>query len=206
MLNLIGVQGNFQRLIKLETELETAYAYLTDFNHVLPRLPEVDRVLRYRDGRYRMIFSADDGRGHEMGVVFDIRHELVEHQHIKMISIPVSRQELSGDRMHKSKGPLFPGLFSGEVIFTERTDYIEITYRVDLLIEIEVPRFLNFMPHNVLQKLGDSLMQFKLHSIGDGFADKLASDFEGWQNLNIPGELQKAAKTAGQSRLIRGAD
>ncbi len=186
MSNQMAVQGTFQRFMRLQTPLETAFAYFTDFNHILPRLPEIDRVMRYRDGHYRMIFMADDGRGHEMGIVFDIRHELVENRHIKMISLPVSLQELSGDKLSKGNSPLFPGHFNGEVIFSERANQIEIVYRVDLLIEIEVPRFLNFVPKPLMQKMGDSLMQLKLHNVGDGFADRLIGDFGEWHTRNAP--------------------
>ena len=180
MLNNLVVQGNFERLIRLKAPLEVAYTYFTDFGHILPRLPEIERVLRYKDGRYRMLFMADDGRGHEMGIVFDIRHELIENSHIRMISLPVSRQDLSGDQLSKGVGPMFPGMFSGEVIFTPKDDQIEIAYLVNIVVEVEVPRFLSFMPKTVLQKLGDSLMQLKLHNIGVGFADKLVDDFDEW--------------------------
>lgn len=183
MANLLSVQGNFQRHIRLQTPLEVAYTYFTDFNYVLPRLPEIERVLRYRDGRYRMIFAADDGRGHEMGIVFDIRHELLENRHIKMVSVPVSQHELSGgDSLSRSTGPLFPGMFSGEVVFNENNIGVEVVYRVNLLVEIEVPRFLNFMPRPVLQKLADSLMQLKLHTVGDGLANRLTTDFGEWHS------------------------
>ncbi len=182
MANSLVVQGKFQRLIRLNTPLEVAFTYFTDFGYVLPRLPEIERVMRFKDGRYRMLFMADDGRGHEMGIVFDIRHEVKENSHIKMVALPVSRQDLSGDGLSKGPGPLFPGLFSGEVIFTENGDQIEVAYIVNLVVEIEVPRFLSFMPRPVLHKLGDSLMQLKLHSIGNGFADNLLADFSTWFN------------------------
>ncbi len=180
MANQMVVQGNFQRFIRLQTPLPVAYTYFTDFNHVLPRLPEIERVMRFRDGRYRMIFGADDGRGHQMSIVFDIRHELVENQHIKIVSLPVSRQDLSEDSNMHGVGPLFGGMFNGEVVFTQRADRIDIGYSVNLVVEVEVPRFLSFIPRPVLQKLGESLMQLKLHNIGDGFAERLTNDFEEW--------------------------
>lgn len=196
MANQMSVQGNFQRFIRLETDLETAYTYFTDFKHVLPRLPEVERVMHYKDGRYRMIFGADDGRGHEMGVVFDIRHELDELRQIRMVSVPVSQQDI-GDKFSNKGGPLFAGMFSGEVVFTPGFNQVEVSYRVNLLVEIEVPRFLSFMPRNVLQKLGDSLMQFKLHSVGDGFAERLTGDFGDWCTQN-QSYATRFAQPAGQ--------
>jgi hypothetical protein len=180
----MSVQGNFQRHMHLATHLEMAYAYFTDYNHILPRLPEVDRVMRYRDGRYRMIFMADDGRGHDMGVVFDIKHEVVENRMVKMVSIPVSPHELAGDRLAKGQAPLFPGLMNGEVLLNDRVGHVEVSYRLNLLIQIEVPGFLYFIPKPVLQKIGDGLMQYKLHSVGDGFAERLVDDFGDWHNRN----------------------
>ncbi len=183
--NTMSVQGKFQRFIRLQTPLETAFAYFTDFAYVLPRLPEIGRVLRYRDGRYRLIFMSDDGRGHEMGIVFDIRHEIVENRHVKMIAIPVNQHELTGDRASQGTAPLFPGLLNGEVILTERHGQIEVVYRLDLFIEIEVPRFLSFIPKPMLQKIGESLMQFKLHAVGDGFAERLTEDFVEWNKRHV---------------------
>lgn len=191
----MAVQGEFERIIRLETEVETALAYFTDFNYVLPRLPEIERVLRYSDGRYRMVFTADDGRGHEMGVVFDIRHEIIENRQIKIHSIPLTENDLRNDsRMAQHhKGPLFPGRFSGETIFHQRGSQIEVLYRVQLHIEIEVPRFLNFMPKKVLQQLGDTLMKVKLHKVGDGLAERMAGDFGEWCKLN-PAKIQAVAR------------
>ncbi|MEI6046366.1 MAG: DUF1997 domain-containing protein [Chloroflexota bacterium] len=180
----VAVQGDFERCIRLETELETAYAYFSDFSYVLPRLPEIDRVLHYSDGRYRMIFGADDGRGHDMGIVFDIRHEFLTDRHIKIHSVPLSTQDLHNDpRLANSKGPLFPGRFSGETLFHKRGNHIEVVYRAELHIEIEIPRFLSFMPRRVVQQLGDGLMNLKLHKVGNGLAERMASDFTEWHSL-----------------------
>jgi len=187
MTQYVAVQGDFERLIRLESGIETVYSYFTDFNYILTRLPEIDRVLRYSDGRYRMVFMADDGRGHEMGIVFDIRHELNENRHIRMVSLPLTEQDLRDDpRMSSSHshGPLFPGRFAGETIFYDRGTHSEVVYRAQLNIEIEVPRFLSFMPRKVLQQIGDTLMKLKLHTVGDGLAQNMVEEFEGWRELN----------------------
>jgi hypothetical protein len=182
---VMAVQGDFERLIRLNTDLDSASAYFRDLNYLLPRLPEIERVLRYSDGRYRMIFSADDGRGHEMGVVFDIRHEVIENRHIKIHSIPISESDLRNDsRLAHSKGPLFPGRFSGETLLHIRENHIEIIYRVNLHIEIEVPKFLSFMPRKMLQQIGDTLMKVKMHRVGDGLAERLIEDFDEWLEIN----------------------
>ncbi len=184
---MVAVQGNFERFIRLDTEIDTAYSYFTDFNYVLPRLPEIERVLRYSDGRYRMIFSADDGRGHAMGIVFDIRHEMDANQHIKMLSVPVSEFDLKNDPRlvaSKAKGPLFPGSFSGETLFHDRGRHIEVVYRAQINIEIEVPRFLQFMPRKVLQQLGETLMKVKLNKVSEGMAGRMEEDFGEWQEQN----------------------
>lgn len=180
MSEMLAVQGQFERIIRLETSLEHAYAYFTDFGYVLPRLPEISRILRYRDGRYRMIFMADDGRGHEMGIVFDIQHELEPGRHIKMVAVPLALEQLRKDQLNGSNSPLFPGLFNGEVLFAQHPGAIEVVYRVKLNIEIEVPRFLALMPKNVLQRIGDGLMRMKLHQVADGFANRVTVDFKEW--------------------------
>lgn len=185
MAQYVAVQGDFERVILLQSTIETAFDYFTDFNFVLPRLPEIDRVMRYADGRYRMVFGADDGRGHEMGIVFDIRHELTDNRHIKIVSLPLSEEELHKDpRMNQNNGPLFPGRFSGETLFRERGQQIEVIYRARLAIEIEVPRFLSFMPRRVLQQIGDTMMNVKLHNVADGLAERLGSEFSDWCEAN----------------------
>jgi len=180
MTQIMAVRGEFERIIKLGTSLEHAYNYFSDFSYVLPRLPEVDRIIRYRDGRYRMIFLADDGRGHAMGIVFDINHELAPSRHIKMISVPLSLEQLRSDKLMNAHSPLFPGEFQGEVLFQDKTSHVEVVYRAKLHIEIEVPRFLAFMPKNVLQGIGDALMRLKLHQVADGFANRVVADFGEW--------------------------
>ncbi len=183
MSELMGVKGHFHRVIKLDTSVEAACAYFMDFNHVLPRLPEVDRVLRYKDGRYRMIFMSDDGRGHEMGVVFDIRQEVLENRHVRMLPIPISRQELAGSPL-ATNAPLFPGTFNGETTFIQRDNHCEVVYKAALQIEIEVPRFLNFIPRNMLQKMGDGMMNFKLTAVGEGLGRNTPTDFKQWYKTN----------------------
>lgn len=180
MMQMLAVRGQFERVIRLNTPVEHAYSYFTDFSYVLPRLPEIDRIIRYRDGRYRMIFSADDGRGHEMSIVFDIRHELEPNRSIKMRSVPLTLERLHSDKLISSNNPLFPGIFEGETLFVEQASHTEVIYRVNLFIEIEVPRFLQFMPKNVLQGIGDTLMRLKLHQVADGFANRVTADFGNW--------------------------
>jgi hypothetical protein len=82
----------------------------------------------------------------------------------------------------KEKGPLFPGRFKGETLFHTRGKHIEVIYRAQLHIEIEVPRFLSFMPKKVVQQLGDGLMNLKLHKVGNGLAERMADDFIEWSN------------------------
>jgi hypothetical protein len=183
MTNIMSVQGNFQRFIRLHTHQDLAFAYFTDFNHILPRLPEVDRVLRYKDGRYRMIFMADDGRGHEMGVVFDIRHETIHNRVVKMISVPIDPQDLN-KKTAAGEPPLFPGKMSGEVVLRQQVGHVEVIYQLELLIEIDVPGFLSFIPKPVLQKIGDSLMKYKMHAIGDGYADRMVEEYQDWHITN----------------------
>jgi Protein of unknown function (DUF1997) len=182
MSNVISVQGQFHKDILLKTEIEHAYSYFTDFNFVLPRLPEIGRILRYRDGRYRMIFSADDGRGHDMGIVFDIRHELVENKHVKVVPLPLTHAQIRNDKT-LGKGPFFPGLFSSDTILHLRRDHIEVNYKLQLQIEVEVPNFLRFMPLGMLQKIGETLMHMKLGSVADGFIQRLPEDFNEWYSL-----------------------
>ncbi len=214
MVHYVAVQGDFERSIRLEEDLEVVYSYFTDFNFILPRLPEIERVLRYADNRYRMIFGADDGRGHELGIVFDIRHEMLENRHIKMVSLPVAQHDIQQDpRLQNSKGPLFPGKFSGETLFHQQPNHIEVIYRVRLEIEIEVPHFLNFLPKKMLQQIGDTMMKVKLSSVGDGMARRMSMDFQEWCEANrakLPVGVRAGRQTTSaqvqQSRIIQSAD
>jgi hypothetical protein len=202
MSNIIAVQGNFHRNILLNTEIEHAYSYFTDFNFVLPRLPEVGRILRFKDGRYRMIFTADDGRGHDMGIVFDIRHELIENKHVKVVPIPLSHDQIKHDKS-LGKGPFFPGLFSSDTILHLRRDHIEVNYKLQMQIEVEVPNFLRFMPLGVLQKIGETLMHMKLNTVAAGFVQRLPEDFNEWYSLK-QAETESLAKITVVTREENG--
>jgi hypothetical protein len=199
MSDKVGVTGQFQKTLRLEAPLELVYGYFTDFNFVLPRLPEIDRVLRYKDGRYRMIFAADDGRGHEMGVVFDVRHEMEACKHVKTIPVPVRKEDLKSDPMSNS-GPLFPGTFAGETILLEKGNHVEVLYKATLHIDVEVPRFLSFLPTNMLHKMGDSLMNFKLNSVGEGLTRTMHGDFKLWCEKNAHSAVREREKVGAAVR------
>jgi Protein of unknown function (DUF1997) len=179
MTNYLAVRGSFQRMMRLQTASEGAFAYMTDLRHVLPRLPDIERVQRFKDDRYRLFFATDDGRGHTMSIVFDTRYEFTPCQQMRIIALPIAQQELADENVGGGR-PAFGGLFEGEIIFNERAALTEITYRLDILVEIEVPRFLNFIPHGALQRIGDGLMQLKARNIGDGFTHRLTNDYPNW--------------------------
>ncbi|MEI7557037.1 DUF1997 domain-containing protein [Candidatus Chlorohelix sp.] len=181
--DLVGVSGDFRRIIRLDAPVEVVYNYFTDFSYVLPRLPEVNRVLHFKDGRYRMIFSADDGRGHDMGVVFDVRHEVVENHIVKMVPVPINPHELKKS-MGPNVGVMFPGSFGGEATLKQHSNHCEIIYKVNLKIDIEVPQFLSFLPMPMLRKMGDGLMSLKLNKVGEGMSQNVPSDFKHWVDKN----------------------
>ena len=130
-----------------------------------------------------MIFMTDDGRGHEMGVVFDVRHEAEENHRVKMLPIPLTFEELKNDN-HIGDGAFFTGTFTGEATFHDKKHYCEIVYRVTLNIEVEVPRFLNFIPQTMLQKMGEGLMGMKLNAVGEGMSRNVPQDFDEWIDKN----------------------
>ena len=77
MSHIMEVEGVFSRLFKIEAPIESVYAFITDMDYILPRMPEVERVELLTDGRYRMFYSAEVASGHKMDVVFYIKLSLI---------------------------------------------------------------------------------------------------------------------------------
>ena len=194
----LTIRGEFERLIPLHTDVAAAYSYFTDFGRVLARLPELERLVRYKDGRYRLVFDADDGRGHAMTCLFDIRHELIENESIRILPVPINPAEV--EAMNRTNNPgfapgkhdpngkyVFSGLFAGETRFhhNARTNTAEITYNAGITLELEVPAFLAFLPQPVLHRVGDGLMTLKLKRVTEGFARNVQRDFQEGQRVPV---------------------
>lgn len=184
MTNTLRLAGQLEQLIRLETPLENAYAYFSDFGNIVGLFPGIERIMHFRDDRYRLIFAADDERGHEAGIVFDVRCEQELNQVIKVLPVPTSAANLDQIELkHKKLELFFPGQFSSELYFERCGRETKISYRVELLIEFEIPKFLKFIPKKALQNMGDSLMQKKMRSTTSRLAENINQDFWQWFRL-----------------------
>ncbi|MEI7553915.1 DUF1997 domain-containing protein [Candidatus Chlorohelix sp.] len=180
---IMGVDGVFSKIFKIEAPIEVVYAFLCDFDYTLPRMPQVEQVLQLSEDKYRMFYSADVVAGYKMHVLFDIRPEKLDGNVLKFLPVSVSSEEMKKIRSTHSES-LFTGKFTGYAKFVQNGKRCDIHYKAQIRLEVEVPQFLRYLPTNALSKLGSKVMSYKMNSVGDEMALALPREFPKWRMQN----------------------
>jgi hypothetical protein len=180
---IMGVDGVFSKIFKIDAPIEAVYAFLCDFDYTLPHMPQVEQIIQLSEDKYRMFYSADIVAGHKMHVLFDIQPEKLDGYVLKFLPVPISSEELKKIRKSHPEN-YFTGKFTGYAKFVQNGKRCEIHYKAQIRLEVEVPQFLRYLPTNALSKLGSKVMSYKMNSIGDGMALALPREFPKWQMQN----------------------
>jgi carbon monoxide dehydrogenase subunit G len=178
------VDGVFHKIFRIEAPIEAVIAFVSDYKYTLPRMPQVERVLKYPNDRYRMFYSADVVSGFKMYILFDITPDMPAENKLNFVPIPISKEDLINART-SGYPSLHSGKFSAKASFAEVGNYTEIDYRAEITLQVEVPNFLRVLPLKALFKMGSGILSHKMDSIGDDMAESLPHEYEKWSIKNV---------------------
>lgn len=177
--NRLVFQSQFERKIILAGHPADAFDYFSDPKNFIGLFPGVERVMHFKDGRYRMVVAAEKQYGIEAGLLLDIRFEFEGKDIVKVVPLEVS-SEVAAELKPAHMTMLVPGLFGSDFHFVQHGSQTEVSHQLKLVIDFEMPGILKMIPKKMLENTGQSIMQKKMQQISENFANNLVADFEEW--------------------------
>jgi hypothetical protein len=166
----IEVGGRIGHLFQFPVTRQVAYDYFADIGAIFTMLPDVQEVLEFGNGRYRIIVGAADGHGHSMTALFDI-------EAIGEPGAAIYVQPFAGAPAWKGRGLSFRGDLWAEALFSDRSPGANVQYSVEMLLNIPLPPVFQLMPRAILQTISDTAVALKMRQMISGFVRDVTTDF-----------------------------
>ncbi|MFV9503166.1 MAG: DUF1997 domain-containing protein [Oscillochloridaceae bacterium umkhey_bin13] len=170
----IDLGGEAMHVFRFAGPADLAYSYFCDVPAVFRLLPDALDCFAYGIDRYRLIVGANDGHGHGMAAVFDLKAHHEPGHAIRLVPSD------DGPPFNIA-GIAFAGSLAAEAVFIpQRNGATCVEYTVEIDLSIPIPAVLNLMPTPFLQNLGERAMEFKMTQMIGGFTRGVTADFHAW--------------------------
>jgi hypothetical protein len=164
---MIQIAGSCHRSFIFPAGLPTAYAFYNDLSTVLGWLDHISIVKRYSDSQFRMLYCSTELGLYHVNLYCDLRTQLDQNR--KAIYIRPFKQ-LQEVKKESAANSLFAtGSFSSASLFYEEGNQTRIEYSLQLSASMPVPFGLRLMPKRVMNGIANSITEYRIYEIAEGF-------------------------------------
>lgn len=167
---MITISGSVHRSFTFPSPLDAAFDFYADIRRTLGMLPHIAIVKAYQPDQYRVMYSTTELGIYRVRLFCDIQVELERQERVLHIRpIPEMPPAPSEVGIYSLTGQ---GFFTSQSIFRANGKSTQVEYQFRLSADLPVPFGIRFMPEPVLNGIANSIVQWRIDEIVDGFIQR----------------------------------
>jgi hypothetical protein len=189
---MISIAGSTDRQFIFPSDLPSATAYYRDVDRILTYLPHIQLVARYGPDQFRALYQTIELGVYRVRIYCDMQIHFDETTHTLHVDplygpTPV-KQSVSVQSLTAQ------GFFTSRSIFHARDHAAEIDYRLQLKASLPKPLGLRLIPDAVINQIADSIVDWRIDEIAEGFIDRSIKEYR--HRISLPPARPKLCPAA----------
>ena len=173
---MINIGGSVHRSFVFPADTQTAFRYYANMRHTLNMIPHISIHEHWDEHKYRMLYSTTELGIYRVRIFCNIQTQLDQDRGVMHV------YPLEEGTVIKSKVGVYSLSAQGEYSSTSTFYEIdagktEIDYRLNLHAQLPIPLGLRLMPSRLLNEIAQSITQWRIEEIANGFIERSMSAF-----------------------------
>ena len=181
---MIEIAGTIHRSFIFPANRADAFKFYSNLEHTLNYLTHISILQSFADLQYRVVYHSSELGIYRVRIFCDIGADLDRD------AWAIRIHPLEGITPIRNKAGLYSlsaqGQYTSESLFAEEGNQTRIDYRLQLSASLPVPHGVRFMPSAVLDNIAQSIMNWRIQEIVEGFIERSITIFS--RETNDQGE------------------
>ncbi|MFM6220515.1 MAG: DUF1997 domain-containing protein, partial [Dolichospermum sp.] len=167
--------GSYQDSMEIYASIEQVEAYFNNHASWFSRCAEPMKVNALSENSYTLVVGKFGAFGYDVEPKIGLQLSTPQNREYHIRTIPLPNYQAPGYEVdYKSLTRLIDGV-DGLTL---------VEWKLDLVVELHFPKFIQRLPHALIQSTGSRILNQIVHQISRRLTRKVKKDF--YQSLNIP--------------------
>ncbi|MFM6009038.1 MAG: DUF1997 domain-containing protein [Dolichospermum sp.] len=167
--------GSYQDSMEIYASIEQVEAYFNNHASWFSRCAEPMKVNALSENSYALVVGKFGAFGYDVEPKIGLQLSTPQNREYHIRTIPLPNYQAPGYEVdYKSLTRLIDGV-DGLTL---------VEWKLDLVVELHFPKFIQRLPHALIQSTGSRILNQIVHQISRRLTRKVKKDF--YQSLNIP--------------------
>ncbi|MFM6611938.1 MAG: DUF1997 domain-containing protein [Dolichospermum sp.] len=167
--------GSYQDSMEIYASIEQVEAYFNNHASWFSRCAEPMKVNALSENSYALVVGKFGAFGYDVEPKIGLQLSTPQNREYHIRTIP----------LHNYQAPGYEGDYKSLTRLIDGVDGLTLVeWKLDLVVELHFPKFIQRLPHALIQSTGSRILNQIVHQISRRLTRKVKKDF--YQSLNIP--------------------